>query len=113
MRKEQREYIINKLKAAVGARIIKERKDRLVAYSKEDVVAYLDGKGVELTDSYYTKYVKMPPCQVHEDNKKYLDELSSRLYAEVDDMSTALMLQKDPDAMALLNAALERINGRR
>lgn len=111
MRKEQREYIINKLQSAVVTRINKERKDRPVSYSKEDVAAYLEGKGVELTDNYYSKYVKMPPSQTHEDNQKYLDELSSRLYDEVDNMKTALMLQKDPDAIAMMNAALERIKG--
>lgn len=112
MRKEQRDYIINKLRGAVRARMDKESKGRPVAYTKEEVVAYLADKGVEVTDAYYAmRYIKMPPLQAHADNRKYLDSLNSELMAEVVAMETALMLSKDPDAVAMLNAALERIKG--
>lgn len=90
----------------------KESKVRPVAYTKEEVVAYLADKGVEVTDAYYAmRYIKMPPSQAHTDNEKYLDTLHSELTAEVVAMETTLMLSKDPDAVAMLSAALERIKG--
>lgn len=112
MRKEQRDYIIRKLQTAVNNRMAKERKERPVQYTREEVAAYLAEKGVEVTDVQYAmRYIKMPPNPVHDENRNYLDSLNSALMGEVSDMETALMLSKDPDAVALLNAALERING--
>lgn len=112
MRKEQREYIIAQIVNAVHSRMANERKQRPVDYTAEEVVSYLSDKGIEVKDPYYAhRMIKMPVLQEHADNKEYLDTLNRKLNEEVNIMRTSLMLEKDPDAVSMLNAALERIKG--
>lgn len=112
MRKEQRDFILNKLNAAASARVTRESKLRPTGYTSDDVVALLEAKGFKVRDKYYAlRALDLPPTEEHTANVEYMTSLKKELDAEVSNMETALMLNKDPDAVALLEAALERIKG--
>lgn len=112
MRKEQREFIISKLRSAVAERLRKVVEDRPTEYTMRDVLDYLDSKGVKVKDAYSAlRAIEMEPNPTHEENKEFYKALYIRLNAEVSSMETALMLEKDPDANAMLTSALERIKG--
>lgn len=112
MRKEQRDFILNKLRTAVAERLTKETKLRPVGYTADEVVALLEAKGFKVRDKYYAlRCLDLPLTEEHTANAEYLSSLKKELNAEISAMETALMLNRDPDAVTLLEAALVRIRG--
>lgn len=112
MRKEQRDFIMRKLRTAASDRLTKEMKDRPTKYTMQEYVDYLESKGIKVRDSFSAmRGIELEPNPAHEENAAYCRALDAQLNKEVSDMEIALMLKEDSDAVAMLAAALERIKG--
>lgn len=107
MNKQQKEYLIDKLRRETYTKKDIFYKDKPVAPTKEEKIAKLKAAGFvpDYNGNYSTSalgYLNLPPSKIHEKNKKAIDDFNAKIETMYLEAVDQIELGDSKDALEFL-----------
>lgn len=109
MNKQQKEYLVGKLRSAAGAAKDQFAKGKTVSHPQADVVVALEAAGFTYINPYnnsakYAGNWTLPLTKEMTDNKEAIEAFNAKVSKELDKAIDAVYLGSDDVALAILES---------